>query len=106
MSLSDFEMAGVLSKRTEEKSGQLRRRLSDLKNTVAVRLGTNPEHQPLPLTDTVSRPAPSRARSHRRASPPSRPQGEWRDRYFVLKDCQLRYWQSEAEFAAGKPRAT
>ncbi|KAL1499815.1 hypothetical protein AB1Y20_012500 [Prymnesium parvum] len=29
--------------------------------------------------------------------------GEWRERYFVLRDGQLRYWKNEADYEAGKP---
>lgn len=29
--------------------------------------------------------------------------GEWRERFFVLRDGQLRYWRTEADYQAGKP---
>ncbi len=31
--------------------------------------------------------------------------GEWRERYFVLRDGTLNYWRSQAEYEAGKPAA-
>ena len=31
--------------------------------------------------------------------------GEWRERYFVLKDGSLNYWRSQNEYDAGKPAA-
>ena len=89
-SMSDYEMAGILSKRNDTEN-ELPAPLSGKgagKRTVKFfRRGSRQLSQVVAeMKDAVV--------------------GEWRDRFFVLHDGRLGYWASEADHAAGKPPNT